>query len=142
MKTFNGMLRGLNKLTAKLYFFQPEESFSDEVLQSLNQTTFANHDHTISPTTDTDSDRPSIPEKRKNRNGSNSESDSSDPIKSKSKKAKRSRISETSEEQTSSSEDKVISPPPPPNESPRSRHRRIQMDIRSKNGHQRNTSKT
>ena len=80
--------------------------------------------------------------KRKNRNGSNSESDSSDPIKSKSKKAKRSRISETSEEQTSSSEDKVISPPPPPNESPRSRHRRIQMDIRSKNGHQRNTSKT
>ena len=40
-------------------------------MQSLNQTTFANHDHTISPTTDTDSDRPSIPEKRKNRNGRN-----------------------------------------------------------------------
>ena len=70
--------------------------------------------------------------KRKNRNGSNSESDSSGPIKSKSKKAKRSRISETSEEQTSSSsEDEIISPPPPPNKSPRSRHRRTQMDIRA-----------
>ena len=58
-------------MTSKFHSFQPEESFSDEVLQSLNQTTFANHDHTISPTTDTDSDRPSIPEKRKNRNGRN-----------------------------------------------------------------------
>ena len=69
-----------------------------------------------------------IQSKRKNRNGSNLGSDSSDQIKSKSKRSKRSRISETS-----SSEDEVVVTLPPVNESPRSRHRRMQLDIRAQN---------
>ena len=68
---------------------------------------------------------------KKTEKESNSDSDSSEPRKRQSKKAKKSRIPETSEEpsSSSSSEDPEISPPTPPNESPRTRHRRIQMDI-------------
>ena len=64
--------------------------------------------------------------------GTDSESDSSESETRRPKKSKRSRISETSEElTTSSSEDKEVPPPTPPNESPKTRHRRTQLDIRA-----------